>query len=586
MSDKQPIPRNIEEGVRFLMKELWPRVSFPQIIMYMVRDMDSQGSMQFPDDEEPAILRMDEGLLSVDMIDTYSTLAHELCHLLMWMKYNSKGMKINAHGAEWRAEMDNIGLPVPTEMTSKGVPTTRENVRRGGPFFVAYHKFLASKLLPEVSTNQVALYTGAAASTDQASRGRAWSLGGMFSRSSRQESAPTVAAAAPVRTGPKATPGGHHAVFGDCSGSMIDAGLFEIQRRAISALIAELGGTHTLFGYADNAVRFSTPAAMECDTGHRGYNKSGLESGTSFVACFAAAAALPGITHIHLFSDGYPENEASAAVMAERDRTTCNISTYYMQSPGFHSHHNPAVAAQLMASLARGAGSAHVVSGEAELMGAVRAEIGAGPMPFTVQPRQSRDWAPERQEALDHVKGIIKNQTHLVDLAGRTSDNTHRIADLEEDLKLAKFTNLALRQVVQSANETLDVIGAQFEADEDQRRITAEHNRCWIEGASGEIGRLSSQHFSQRLLSIAQDVSVAPQRTALPSVKLMSLNQQTINQATALMSGNASRAAALPPPGVKGAPAIAAPAPQGDSVGVGGARSVALWGQEKTPVRR
>jgi hypothetical protein len=583
MSDKQPIPRNIEEGVRFLMKELWPRVTFPPLVMYMVHNLDSQGSMQFPDDDEPAVLRMDEGLLAVDLIDTYSTLAHELCHLLMWMKYNSKGRKIDAHGAEWRAEMDAIGLPVPNEMTSKGVLTTRENVRRGGPFFVAYHKFLAGKLLPEVSTNQVALYTGTAEPASPTSRGSAWSIGGMFSRRTPRQEAPTVAAA-PVRTGPKPTSGGHHVIFGDCSGSMIDAGLFEIQRRAIAALIAELGGPHTLYGYADNAVRFSNPAAMECDNGRHGYNKSGLESGTSFVACFDAASALPGVTHIHLFSDGFPENEGGDEVMAARANTTCNVSTYYMQSAGFHGHHNPAAAARLMAELARGTGAAHVVSDEAELMGAVRAEIGAGPMPFTVQPRQSRDWASERQEALDHVKGIIKNQTHLVDLAGRTSDNTHRIANLEEDLKLAKFTNLALRQVVQSANETLDVIGAQFEADENQRQITAEHNSCWIEGASGEIGRLSSQHFSQRLLSIAQDVSVAPQRTALPSVKLMSLNQQTINQATALMSGNASRAAALPSPGVKGAPALAAPAPLGESVG--GARSVAIWGQEKTPVRR
>ena len=576
MSDKQPIPKNIEEGVRFLMKRLWPGVTFPEMVMYMVRDLKAQGSMQYPRKNTPAILRMDESLLVKDIEDTYSTLAHEVCHLRMYMKYDSKGIDIDAHGSEWRAEMERIGLPVP-----KG--TTREKVARNGLFFDAYHEFLASKLLPEVaSPTGRAVVPASRPSTAPAATSGAWDVGA-FSRSPRQQAASSPVAPAPEVSGPRLASTGRHAIFGDCSWSMDKDGLFEIQRRSIAELIAQIKGSHILYGYAANVIEFPTPQSMVCDQGHHTQNVIGLESGTSFAACFIAAAYLPDIGHIHIFSDGYPQNETFADIMSARAQTKCSVSTYYMQSHGTAEHDDPAAATRLMAGLARGEGSAHAVSDETELMNAVRAEVGVGPMPFTVQPRPVRNWEPERQLTVQHVAETIKNQAHLLDLAGRTAENTQRVSEVEEDIKFIKFANVALHQVVRHANEALDVIAGQARADDAQRQITADHNEAWIKGVGGELARMSGEHFAGQLTAIAQGVAVAPVRTALPSVQLTSLNPRAIAQAASLMSGRGAQAPALPAPAMSSRPALAAPT--GETL-ANNERSVAGWGRSLAPIKR
>jgi hypothetical protein len=581
MANRKPIPENLEKGARYLMAKLWPGVTFPSLEMYLADCEGAQGDMSYPHKGSPAVMRLDYKLVGRDLLDTYSTMAHEACHLRMYMLYDSKGKAIDAHGPEWRAEMDRIGLPVPKR-------TTREVVSPGGLFYVAYHEFIAGKLLPEIATAEISraaasargstLAAPSSAAPSSSGSGQGWSFSGWRSGSPRT----STSSQGPKVFGPGASADkGKHLIFADCSGSMEDAQLFEIQRRAIAELISGIKNEHTLYGYAENIVEFPNPSSLTCDQGYFGENVHGLISGTSFLACFYMASTHPNPGHIHLFSDGFPENETIDHIISERDKTSCSISTYYLEGPGVRPHHNPEVARRLMASLARGQGSAHRVSSESELMDAVRAEIGVGPMPFTVQPRQPRDFAGDRQQALDHVKSIIKNQTHLVDLAGRTSDNTHRIGNLEEDVKFVKFTNVALRQVVENANEALDLIASQFEADERQRQITAEQNNGWIESANSQIGQLSADHFGNRLLSIAQGVASAPQRTALPSVKLMTLDARTVNQATALMAGrNSSSGPALPPPGGKNALAL----PPSQAPASGGALTV--WGQDKSPTRR
>lgn len=611
---EHPIPPKFRKFAEHLMATLWPGTQWPRLDMVLEDQLGAQGDMHYQFGDTFAKMRLARQRIFLDFVDTASTIAHELTHLYVDLTY---GETDEAHGPEWRGEMTRIGLPVSEHILSDGSVNTRENVERGGLFWQAFQEFLAMELAPDLApaaAADAALAAGqdngivngpgvtqearahaeaanAALGSNRApairqptahqtpavrtqapapSTGRSpWSISGALSSmlgggSSRQ---PQASAFAPIVAGPKAG-NKRHLVFADCSMSMgfsMDDGdtkRFEAQREALRVFFREAKGVIDLMGFAANTVSFSSPETINRDYSRANYSDpstSGLISGTSFMACFEHAAYLSGDwnrgnepEHIHLFSDGTPLDESMDKIVASWNKTTCDVSTYYIGPAGDQT------AISIMASLARGNGSAHVVSGEQTLVAAVRGEIGAGPVPFNVQARPPRAWDNERKATLDSVKATVANQTHLIRTAGTVADAMGRLSEVEQDIKFLKFATQAKTAVVDQANQVLSIIHEQYVKDEEQRRIAAARNDAWIEGAGTEINRLSSQHFSNQLLASAQQIADATNRTVLPSVTLQSIDPKAVARATALMSGRAA-APSIPSPQMARAPAL----PQG-----------------------
>lgn len=554
MADK-PIPPKLRKACDYLMARLWPGVKWPTIEMYLDDSERNQGTMLPPgDNRASAQLRMAEDCLFRDFIDTVSTIAHELTHLRIRMKH---GKTVDAHGPEWRAEMKRIGLPVP----ATGMP--REAVERGGLFWNAYQEILAQEFAPEI-----ALATLPAAAPRQGTA--VWSAQSAFSGARK----PSSSAGNVRAVGPELL-NGHHLIFADCSNSMEEeiapgAGRrkFDAQISALEDFVKAVKGRYSIYGYANNVRKFSTPSEIILDGGK--HRTPGFISGTKYSPCFRQAAIMD-IDHIHLFSDGEPEfeDETLDEVLRTRAQTSCPISTYYI---GNGSNAN---AVEFMEKLARSPGKVHVVTSEADLINAIHEEIGAEPMPFSVAPRPLRDWDDERKRVLAHTGEVIKNQRHVLNIAATVSDTAHQVGELQEEVKFLRTTNDFAHQVYRHANESLDVVSAQLETDRNQRALISQQNDGWIEGASEEFSRQSARCFVGQLEENAQRSAELHGRR-VRRMTLTSLDPAAVARTTALMAGKGLTA--LPRPDRGGAlPSPETPISQG------------VWGtqrRELVPVKR
>jgi len=566
MADK-PIPPKFRRACDYLMGRLWPSVKWPPIEMFIDDHEKNQGSLDYPKSHrKSAQLRMAGDTLFRDFIDTIATIAHELAHLRVFVKHGlAVSQSFNGHGPEWRAEMAAIGLPVPPG-------STRENIERGGLFWDAYHEILAQIFMGD--DVQPPLTSPAAGKKNGSADQGTWSSRGAFSGARKSSGAGSVRI-----FGPGAADG-HHIIFADCSNSMADAISpedsrikFEVQQLALNDFVRNLRDKYSLYGYTQNIKKFDTPSDLVLDSSF--YDTPGFVSGTKFSPCFNQAANIGGNDlHIHIFSDGSPEEESQTEIFRARGLTTCPISTYLISAVGDRK------AIELMAKLARGVGKAHVVSGEADLVNAIRNEIGAESMPFSVAPRPIRNWEDERKRVLAHTGEVIKNQRHVLNIATTVADTAHQVGELQEEVKFLRTTNDFAHQIYHHANEALDVVSAQLEVDRGQRLLTSQQNDGWIEGAGAELSRQSSRGFVGQLEESAQRSAELHGRR-VKRMTLTSLDPAAVARTTALMAGrglmslpNRSQESvgALPSPG--------APIAQGNSV----------WGsstrRELVPVKR
>jgi len=611
-----PITPKLRKVADFLMKRLWPNFTFPPYDMYFDDHQKNQGSMMCG--KRHGIMRLAQDLAFRDFEDTVSTIGHEACHWYVHLSYEvPNGVDDGEHGPTWRAEMKRIGLPVPSN-------TTRETVERGGLFWIAYQEILAMEFAPEMaSTAATAAATAAPGSSPRSgmplvlpstpapTRGaqadQPWSFRSAFSQLAGRppaEPAPTRATRAPdapqsapqvstflprdpVIEGPRGTSSGHNLIFADCSWSMLHVlmgqdYIFEVQRRAVKHLLSNASGKCSLYGYAGNVWKASNPEELVCDDASTGCNQTyGIVSGTSFVNVFRQAKHQQDNykegDHIHLFSDGSPQSETISSVFDHWGMTTGDVSTYFIGNP------NDTHAIQLMKELARGRGAAHVVGSEAELINAIRNEIGAAPMPFSVAPRPVRDWEPEKQRTVQYAAEIVKNQAHIIDIATTVGNAVHQIAEVKEEVRFLTAAQDMAHEAYRHSNQALDVLSSQRDVDRQQYELTARQNDAWVEGASQEFSRQSALHIGNAL-EVGALRSVSMRQEPARRLTLTSLDSGTVSRVAALMAGKGGNA--LPAPAASNAPALPSPAMANTlalpSPERAGSRELSLWG---TPQR-
>ena len=141
-SQERQAPPSIYAACSFLCERLWPNINFPRINIILDGHPSYQGSMRYGRGSSTAEMRLKESLLTVDVEDTFSSIAHELCHLVI--EFTGREDSQDGHGPNWRAEMRRIGLPVASN-------TTRETVEKGGLFWTHLQEWLARAAMPEIS---------------------------------------------------------------------------------------------------------------------------------------------------------------------------------------------------------------------------------------------------------------------------------------------------------------------------------------------------------------------------------------------------------------------------------------------------
>jgi hypothetical protein len=146
-----------------------------------------------------AELCLAEDVLTHDVIDTFSTIAHELCHLVMEITG-----RCDLHGPNWRADMKRVGLPVSSLILSTGVANTRESVEKGGLFWVHIQEWLARATMPEISSVPATVPAQSAPAQSSGDSGGSWFGFGARRRGTpaRQPAPAQSAQAMPVQSAP------------------------------------------------------------------------------------------------------------------------------------------------------------------------------------------------------------------------------------------------------------------------------------------------------------------------------------------------------------------------------------------------
>ena len=134
---REEAPQWIYTACGHLIDTLWPDIEFPEIRIFVEDGLKHQGVavmglMQSADVGGVAKMTLNKGLLFADFVDTISTIAHESGHLVVHL---ADANEADAHGPNWRAVMDDIGLHVvPGEAI--------ETVIKGGPFWIAFQSLM------------------------------------------------------------------------------------------------------------------------------------------------------------------------------------------------------------------------------------------------------------------------------------------------------------------------------------------------------------------------------------------------------------------------------------------------------------
>ena len=129
---REPAPQWVHTACGHLIDTLWPDIEFPEIRIFVDDRIKDQGLMQSAGVGGLAVMTLNKRLLHVDFVDTISTIAHELCHLIVHL---ADANEVDAHGPNWRLVMADVGLDV--------VPgEARETIVKGGPFWNAFQALM------------------------------------------------------------------------------------------------------------------------------------------------------------------------------------------------------------------------------------------------------------------------------------------------------------------------------------------------------------------------------------------------------------------------------------------------------------
>jgi hypothetical protein len=315
--------------------------------------------------------------------------------------------------------------------------------------------------------------------------------------------------------------------------SMIETGshensIFEIQRTAIKELVKNSIGPCVISGYAGNVMVVTNADYLICrepfDEAGVAAPSSGLVDGTSFVAVFDAACAKQRAdrisdVHIHLFSDGCPQLEDDASIMAARSGTKGDISTYYVGDP------HDATAISLMKRLARGRGAAVAVNNEQDLVKAVR--VGA---------RAFRDRLPDIKNSLAHARTRAELGGQIANVTGIVDNVAHDLNELAQNHNTTRSELDMLTQADASTLEALQVLRRQRDANTQGRASDMGQHTAMLAHAGASFGQLASDFIGGQLLTVAEHTATAPGIAARPAFQTRTLESGLTARAAALLA--------------------------------------------------
>jgi hypothetical protein len=129
---RESAPQWVHTACGHLIDTLWPDIEFPEIRIFVDDGIKDQGLMQAADIGGVAVMTLNKSHLFADFMDSISSIAHELAHLVVHL---ADANEADDHGPNWRWVMDDVGLHV--------VPgEARETVVRGGPFWDAFQSLM------------------------------------------------------------------------------------------------------------------------------------------------------------------------------------------------------------------------------------------------------------------------------------------------------------------------------------------------------------------------------------------------------------------------------------------------------------
>jgi hypothetical protein len=308
--------------------------------------------------------------------------------------------------------------------------------------------------------------------------------------------------------------------------------IFEIQRRAIKELIKNASGTCVIYGYAGNAWEAEKADDLICCEPQEptpGW-KSWMRPGTSFISVFSSAYSHKGDVHIHLFSDGYPQRESEAEIMAARNGTKGDITTYYIGDPCDGD------AFGLMRRLARGNGTSHAVNSEPDLVKAVRASA-----------RPSRNRLQDIKDSLAHARTRAELGGQIANLSGVVDRVAHDRHELAQDHNTTRTELNTLAQADAATLEALQVLRQQRDANIQSRVGDTARHAAMLEHAGANFGQLASEFLGSQLLTVAERTASSTGIAARPAFQPRTLDAGLMTRAAALLSApSGSGVGALP----------------------------------------
>ena len=337
------------------------------------------------------------------------------------------------------------------------------------------------------------------------------------------------------RFGPSDVGDCHHMIAADCSWSMnaiFDGELrrIDVLKKAVGSVWPNISNRGIIYGYAGGIDQVSDPRELELGLG--------APDGTWFSPALRVALERD-VDHLHLFSDGMLEIEDREKAFDYRNRGKFDISTYLIieKKPKFYDASLIEYSERTMRALSRGGGGYSRIRTMADMTSAIQKNIGitSGAEKMTTTPlSRIKDYSGEVQDALEVVAKRMELNKQVVEVAGRVNDIARRVGAVERSHLIGSAMTEMLHQADAHAGQALGVIAEQYRADESDGLLAGDKLRTVLEGAGGEVARLSQQCFGGLLVNQATAAANAPDRSAPVTLQTLPLDAGVLAQVQAL----------------------------------------------------
>jgi hypothetical protein len=481
-------------------KDLLSAYKLPKTEIY-VDDLDSQAIVSFSSGilKDSAVITMDRSMLTVDHMDTASTLVHEDMHIIVKQKYGTSRPNGDAHGPEWR------GLMISVDLTPEDVNGgCRETPVRGGGFWQSYQRLPEVQAALRIVRDEV--QNGATIAPQQgramAPSSRRWgNLSG-----APQGNQPDI---------PKQAK--RIFIYADCSISMCGA-RFANMKAALNNIWPANGAE--LFGYSDDNTLYAV-GSPDCLPEPGG--------ATVFEQIFLHAE-LHNPDLVLIYSDGQPSDESQT--WAVWHRTSFPIATHFI-SASSGSVDDPA--AQYMQSLCRGGGQFTCGDSVQSIQkGATQAMSNNSNGRFA--PRQLKDLTQQIKTGVGAAQNQALVNNRILDLGSQVADAQHDLHTLQGGMAILNTFADIQAQINGQAVQAITHQQGQEAVDRQHRQSAGATLLSGLAALSAKVLGATKAGCEQTLLNGAQRSASSVDISGGAPVGQVNLNQDLLNKLSAVMA--------------------------------------------------